>query len=553
MKHRRIVTLLLVLLAGTLTYAQAQDTLSNQRLKPLGRLSKNHLIDELYRQIDSLQKAYDSLYVEYQSVIQPVNVVDDEDIIPDNDVNDTTASFAADYTPENIDSLLHAFYIQMDKQLTSFDFESMDRDTLTSSIPDSVYIARLNRINSFIPLQFNRYVKNDIIHYTEKIPNTTARILGLAPYYLPQFEEIFDEFDMPKELKAMAVIESALNAKAVSRARAKGMWQFIYTTGRRYGLNITSFVDERFDPVTACRAAAQYLKDSYMIFGDWQLAIASYNCGTGNVNKAIRRSGGKTDFWEIYPYLPRETRGYIPAFIAALYVLQYYPEHGIVPAQVSLPAHIDTIHVNKMLHFQQVSDNIGIPMDVLRELNPQYLHDIIPGTERQYVLRLPYNYTGPFVEKEQVIYAYKDTVFFSETAITKIKESGSSESGGRIVHRVKKGETLGGIASRYHTSVANIKRWNGLRGNTIQVGQRLVIYGRNAAPKNTTTAKPAPANGNKTAVSGDYVMYTVRKGDTLSAIASRNGVSLSTLLNLNNLTKKSKIYPGMKLRIRKAQ
>ena len=384
MNCKRIVISLIALLSGTIAFSQSLDTVS-QKLRPTGRLNKNVVIDGLRRQIDSLQKAYDSLYVEYQSVLQPVNVTDAEDIIPDND----TAAFTVDYTPENIDSLLHAFYIQMDQQLTSFDFESMDRDTLTSSIPDSVYIARLNSINSFIPLQFNRYVKNDIIHYTEKIPKVTARILGLAPYYLPQFEEIFDEFDMPKELKAMAVIESALNAKAVSRARAKGMWQFIYTTGRRYGLNITSFVDERFDPVTACRAAAQYLKDSYMIFGDWQLAIASYNCGTGNVNKAIRRSGGKTNFWDIYPYLPRETRGYIPAFIAALYVLQYYPEHGIVPAQVSLPAHIDTIHVNKMLHFQQISDNIGIPMDVLRELNPQYLHDIIPGTERQYVLRLP--------------------------------------------------------------------------------------------------------------------------------------------------------------------
>ena len=550
MNYRRIVTSVLVLLAGTFAFAQTQDTVTH-RLRPTGRLNKNLVIDDLQRQIDSLQKAYDSLYVEYQSVIQPVNVTDTEDLITDND---TTTVELPDYTPENIDSLLHAYYIQMDQQLTSFDFESMDRDTLTSSIPDSVYIARLNSINSFIPLQFNRYVKNDIIHYTEKIPKVTARILGLAPYYLPQFEEIFDEFDMPKELKAMAVIESALNAKAVSRARAKGMWQFIYTTGRRYGLNITSFVDERFDPVTACRAAAQYLKDSYMIFGDWQLAIASYNCGTGNVNKAIRRSGGKTDFWEIYPYLPRETRGYIPAFIAALYVLQYYPEHGIVPAQVTLPAHIDTIHVNKMLHFQQVSDNIGISMETLRELNPQYLHDIIPGTERQYVLRLPYNYTGPFVEKEADIYSYKDTVFFSETAIAKVKESGSSETGGRIVHRVKKGETLGGIASRYRTSVANIKRWNGLRSNTIQVGQRLVIYGKNAAPKSTTTtAKPATSGGNKTTATGEYVTYTVRKGDTLSAIASRNHVSLGTLMNLNGLSKNSKIYPGMKLRIRKAQ
>ena len=554
MKFRRIVLLTLALLCGASAFAQTPDTATARAtLIPTGRIHKNQLIESLYRQLDSLQKAYDSLYVEYQSSLQPVNVNDDDDLIPDPDSTETP--FNVDYTPENIDSLLHAFYVQMDQQLTHLDFEQMDRDTLTSNIPDSVYIARLNSINSFIPLQFNRYVKNDIIHYTEKIPKVTARILGLAPYYLPQFEEIFDEFDMPKELKAMAVIESALNAKAVSRARAKGMWQFIYTTGRRYGLNITSFVDERFDPITACRAAAQYLKDSYMIFGDWQLAIASYNCGTGNVNKAIRRSGGKTNFWEIYPYLPRETRGYIPAFIAALYVLQYYPEHGIVPAQVDLPAHIDTIHVNKMLHFQQISDKIGIPMEVLRELNPQYLHDIIPGTERQYVLRLPYNYTGPFVEKENEIYTYKDTVFFSETAIAKVKESGGSETGGRIVHRVKKGETLGGIASRYRTSVANIKRWNGLRGNTIQVGQRLVIYGKNAAPKKSSASSSGKVSGGSksTTTSGEYETYTVRKGDTLSAIASRNHVSLGTLMNLNGLSKSSKIYPGMKLRIRKAK
>ena len=544
MKSTRILLLFLSLLVPLSAAARHQDSLSSAQLKPTGRMSKSQMIEDLTRRLDSLQRAYDSLYVEYESILQPVNVTDEEDIITDND----TTTFA-DYTPESIDSLLHAFYVQMDQQLTHVDFESMDRDTLTSHIPDSVFIERLNRINSFIPLQFNRYVKNDIIHYTERIPHVTARILGLAPYYLPQFEEIFDEFDMPKELKAMAVIESALNAKAVSRARAKGMWQFIYTTGRRYGLNITSFVDERFDPVTACRAAAQYLKDSYMIFGDWQLAIASYNCGTGNVNKAIRRSGGKTDFWEIYPYLPRETRGYIPAFIAALYVLQYYPEHGIVPLQVSLPAHIDTIHVNRMLHFQQVSDNIGIPMEVLRELNPQYLHDIIPGKERTYVLRLPYNYTGAFVEKEAEIYAYKDSVFFSETAITKIKESGG-ESGGRIVHRVRKGETLGGIASRYRTSVANIKRWNGLRGNTIRVGQRLVIYGKNAQPKANASSGQKAA---QTTVSGEWETYTVRKGDTLISIASRNGISLGTLLNLNGISKGSTIYPGMKLRIRKAK
>lgn len=503
-----------------------------------GVKNKTQTILELNNRIDSLQRAYDSLYVEYQTLLAPVNMDDPEDIIQDTS--------SVEYTPESIDSLFSAFYAHQ-QHLTEYnvDFESMDTDSLVSNIPDSVYIRRLDKLNSFIPLQFNKYVKNNIIRYTDKIPSATSRILGLAPYYLPEFEGIFDEYDMPKELKAMAVIESALNSKAVSRARAKGMWQFMYTTGRKYGLDITSFVDERYDPDKACRAAAQYLKDSYLIFGDWQLAIASYNCGSGNVRKAIRRSGGKTDFWDIYPYLPRETRGYIPAFIAALYVLEYYPEHGIVPQQATIPSHIDTFHISRMLHFQQISDNIGIPVEMLRDLNPQYIHDIVPGKEKTYILRLPYTYTNAFIDKEAEIYAYKDSVFFNEVAIKKIQESGGSD-GQRIIHKVRKGETLGGIASKYRTSVNNIRRWNGLRSNTIYPGQKLAIYGRASGVSSSSSSGSA-----STSVSGGYSVYTVKSGDTLSGISKKTGVSLNSLYQLNNLGPKSKIYPGMKLKVKK--
>ena len=539
---RNIILSITFLLLCTITGAQTPTAAPK---KVVGKITnRNQLIQELTRRVDSLQSAYDSLYIEYQSAIEPVTSNDPEDIPLDSLIQDI------EFTPENIDSLVGVYYSNSHKISENFvdsDFEELDRDTLTSLIPDSVYINRLNKMNSFIPLQFNRYVKNVIILYTDKIPYKTQEIISLAPYYLPKFEEIFDRYSMPKELKAMAVIESALNPKAVSSAKAKGMWQFIYTTGKRYGLNITSFVDERFDPIKSCEAAAKYLKDAYLTFGDWELAIASYNCGAGNVIKAIRRSGGKTDFWSIYPYLPRETRGYIPAFIAALYVLEYHDAHGITQKAVNVPAHIDTFHVNKMLHFQQVSDVIGIPMELLRELNPQYLHDIIPGTEREYVLNLPYSYTGAFADKESEIYAYKDTAFFNEVAIKKIAENeGSSGDEHRLVHKVKKGETLGRIAARYHVSVANIKKWNNLRSNTLRVGQRLALYGR-ATPKSSSAS--ASSSGSSQSSSSSKT-YTVKKGDTLGRIASKNGVSLSKLLKLNNMTMKSKIYPGMKIRIK---
>ena len=457
-----------------------------------------------------------------------------------------------DTVPVTIDSLLSLWYQR--RNLNLMDIEPSDIDTIvmTSDIPDSVYIERLQKLNSFISVPYNSIIRNHIIYYTQRMPDKMERILGLSAYYIPIFEEIFDKYDLPLELTAMAVIESALNAKAVSRARAKGMWQFMYSTARRYGLTINSYVDERFDPIASADAAARYLRDSYLIFGDWNLAIASYNCGAGNVNKAIRRSGGSKDFWEIYPYLPRETRGYVPSFFAALYAMKYYKEHNLTPDYIPMPPHTDTLKINRMLHFEQIAHYTGASIDELRTHNPQYLHDIIPGTEKEYILQLPYQYTNSFIDHEAEIYAYNDSVYFSPAALKKIQQ-GVSADAARITHRVKSGETLSHIALRYGVSVRNIQRWNGI-GTRIRVGQRLVIYTNNRGPAATSSKSSGSSAKPATTVSDGYIVYTVRSGDNLWDISRKfSGVTMNDLMELNGLSKNSKIYPGKKLRIKKAE
>ena len=304
--------------------------------------------------------------------------------------------------------------------------------------------------------------------------------------------------------------------------------------------------------MASTHAAAKYLRDSYTIFGDWFLAISSYNCGVGNVNKAIRRAGSR-DFWKIYPYLPRETRGYVPSFIAALYMLEYYKEHNMQPAQFNLPAHVDTIKVNRNLHFEQISAVIGIPVEELKNYNPQYVQNIIPGTGGECVLQLPYNYTIPFIEKEKEIYAYKDSVYFNAITKQNIKEGSSASGAGNIVHRVKKGETLGHIAMKYHVSVKNLMRWNGLTSKSVlRIGQRLNIYGGSAPAASKGSGSGSSKSSAATSKSGGYEWYTIKSGDTLLGIAYKfSGVTLNDILRLNGLSKNSKIYPGRKIKIRK--
>ena len=455
----------------------------------------------------------------------------------------------------NIDSLLSIWYLQRALQDTSDFLKPLNMPVV--EIPDEVYISRLKALPCIISLPYNHLVRNQIIYYTQRIPEKTEMILGLSDFYFPQIEEILDQYDMPIELRAMAVIESALNPRAVSRARAKGMWQFMYGTAKMYGLTMNSYVDERFDPIASTHAAARHMKDLYNIFGDWGLAIAAYNCGAGNVNKAIRRAGGKRDFWDIYPYLPRETRGYVPAFIAANYVLAYYKEHHLTPKKIYMPSHVDTFMVNKMLHLEQVSEVVGIPIDELRNFNPQYMHDIIPGAERPYILRVPYEYTSSFADKEKEIYTYKDSVYFNPNIIKQVAARGYQPQGidgrNKIIHRVREGETLGGLAMKYKAHTNDIRYWNGIRGNIIRTGQKLVIYtkAKKAAPAKVVASAAKPNQVQKDAKEGTAMIHVVREGETLWSISQLyDDITWYDLMKFNSMTKNSKIYPGDKIKVK---
>jgi membrane-bound lytic murein transglycosylase D len=306
-------------------------------------------------------------------------------------------------------------------------------------------------------------------------------MLGVGSYYFPIFEQALDAAGLPIELKYLPVIESALNPKAYSVAGASGLWQFMYGTGKVYGLVGNSLVDERRDPIKATNAAVRYLRDLHNIYNDWSLVIAAYNCGPGNVNKAIRRSGGKKDYWAIYPYLPRETRGYVPAFIGATYAMTYYKEHGICPAKIEMPMICDTIMLSDRLHLSQVSEVLGVDLAVLQSLNPQYRKDIIPGNGTAYSLCLPAGHVDGFITLKDSILKYKaDSFNVNRVVVLPAQADPYYRAGkgaiGKGVYIVKKGDTLSGIAKRRKVSVATIKKWNKLKSDNIYIGQRLRMY-----------------------------------------------------------------------------
>ncbi|MDD6104305.1 MAG: LysM peptidoglycan-binding domain-containing protein [Bacteroidales bacterium] len=558
MTNKRFLTTLLLTILVSPAILQAKPLFKSESKKDLRtqRDSLMMIVDSLRRQVDSLLKLTDAIAMSDTTTVG-------DTLNSGGFVSFLEANGDYDIVLENesvtIDSLLGMWYHKRDLTLVEMEPSDIDSAIMLSNVPDSVYLNRLRDMNSFISLPYNNIIRNHIIYYTEKMPQKMETVLGLAAYYMPIFEEIFDSYDLPIELTAMAVIESALNTKAVSRARAKGMWQFMYSTAKRYGLTINSYVDERFDPITSAHAAAQYLRDSYLIFNDWPLAIASYNCGAGNVNKAIRRSGGGKSFWEVYRYLPRETRGYVPSFIAALYSMRYYKEHNLTPTPVVMPPHLDTIAVNKMLHFEQIAHYTGISVEELRTHNPQYIHDIIPGVERQYILRLPYQYTPSFIDNEAAIYKYRDSIYFNPSTLKKLQNNSSIGDGERITHKVRKGETLSHISMKYGVSVNNIRRWNGIKGNNIRVGQKIVIYSNNKGPASSSSASSKTSSGSKsdkssvkTTEDGGYLYYTVKSGDNLWDIAKKfDGVSYEQIMKINGFTKKSKIYPGNKIKIKK--
>ena len=344
-------------------------------------------------------------------------------------------------------------------------------------VSDSIYIDRLSRIPSIIEMPFNDVVKKYIEAYTGRLRNKVSFMLAASNFYMPMFEEALDTYELPLELKYLPIIESALNPKAQSRARASGLWQFMLRTGKIYGLESNSLVEERFDPVKSTWAAVRYLKELYGIYKDWHLVLAAYNSGPGNVNKAIRRAGGSTDYWDIYPYLPRETRGYVPGFIAVNYVMTYYCEHGICPMESHLPLVSDTVHIHKDLHLQQVAQVCNIDIEQLRSLNPQYKKDIVPGNSKVYALRLPNNMATTFIEKQDSIYAYEANKYLNKRKTVKVNEgTGSSKNAkGAQYHKIRTGDTLGGIALKYGVSVKQLRKLNGIKGNNIRAGKTLRV------------------------------------------------------------------------------
>jgi len=476
---------------------------------------------------------------------------------------------------ENLDQMTRLWYIENMPEIDSIDYNYTPADSLPVSVTDSILLERIKNISSVVDLSYNNFVRNFIKVYTDKKRDRVEIMLGLTRYYFPLFEEILDQYDLPLELKYLAIIESALNPKATSRVGAAGLWQFMYATGRQYKLEINSLVDERRDPIKSTHAAAQFTTDLYRIYGDWILVIAAYNCGPGNVNKAIRRSGGRRNYWEMYYYLPRETRGYVPAFIAATYVMNYYKEHNLKPREIAFPFLTDTLEIHEELHLKQVAEVLNIPIKQLRDLNPQYRYDVIPAKRKTYALNIPIEYTGSFISMQDSIFNHKDKEFFDPSKLVVKPSSRYAYKGtpppnsSKLYYKVKSGDNLGFIADWYDVGVSQVRYWNGVRRNLIRVGQKLVIY----VPKskvnkyksiNTMSfAEKQKQNGN-TKISqstsnknfskpndNSYIYYKVRRGDTLWEIAQKyTGVSATDIKQLNKLNARESIVPGQYLKIK---
>ncbi len=353
--------------------------------------------------------------------------------------------------------------------------ENCTASTQNPQVSDSIYMDRLKRIPAIIEMPYNDIVRKFIDMYATRLRQKVAFMLSANNFYMPIFEEALDLYDLPLELKYLPIIESALNPLATSSQGAVGLWQFMLRTGQAYGLKVNSLVDERRDPIKSTRAAARYLKDLYDIYHDWNLVLAAYNCGPGTINKAIRRAGGETDFWSIYNYLPQATRGYVPAFIAANYIMTYYCEHYITPMEMRMPESTDTIHVSRPLHLNQVAEVCKINIDELRAMNPEFKKDIIPGNEKQYALRLPTNMISKFIDLEDSVYTYKTNTYLTRRATVSVKDTKGATDGKPVYHRIRSGETLGGIAAKYGVSIKQLRRLNGIKGSNIRAGKSLRI------------------------------------------------------------------------------
>ncbi|MEI7594300.1 MAG: LysM peptidoglycan-binding domain-containing protein [Bacteroidota bacterium] len=521
---------------------------------------------------------------------------------------DSTVVFISDDPIiEMLDSMIFSKYLQCVGTATDTATLNIYKYT-PEEIPaftDIEYEARIKKLKSKSPFPYvyNKQVKDYIDLYANRKRKLTSRVLGLAKLYFPMFEQVLDMYNMPIELKYLAIVESALNPFAVSRVGATGLWQFMYNTGKMYDLEVSSYIDDRYDPYKETVAACEFMQDLYNVYGDWALVLAAYNSGPGNVNKAIRRSGGKTDFWEIKQYLPKETQGYVPAFIAVSYVMNYSTEHNIYPFEPKLTYyHLDTLNINRNVSFDQISAIIKISPEDLRFLNPQFKKAYIPASEETQKIILPATLVGDFINNQENIYNYisPEERLRQEQLLTELnaKNNGSSASTNTenvpefIYHTVKKGQYLSVVAAKYGCTTSEIKEWNKLKSNTINVGQRVKIYTNTAtaevAPKNNNTitkntlsktqvVEKIPlkdsAKNNSTLVADNnvkktekadkdskkkeplkfnskYKYYTVQKGDTLWSIANKyKGVTVEEIKKHNNISNAKSLSPGKKLKI----
>lgn len=446
------------------------------------------------------------MFCSYTSIYAQVEIEEEEEetVVQDDDVITVTDKEGNEEEIEvpvgledNLDSLLHLYNAQT---YLMRDTDCHYRD-INPVYEKEVYIDRLKRMPTVIEMPYNEVVQKFIDRYSNKLRRSVGYMLGASNFYMPIFEEALEAYGLPLELKYLPVIESALNPKAVSRVGATGLWQFMIGTGKQYGLTVNSLVDERRDPVKASYAAAHYLKDLYKIFDDWSLVIAAYNCGPEKVNKAIHRAKGSADYWNIYPYLPKETRGYVPAFIAANYIMTYYCDHNICPMVTELPVKTDTIEVNRDVHLEQISQVLNIDIEHLRNLNPQYRRDIVNGLNKPMSVRLPVSLVGKFIDNEDSIYNFKTdelllkrsvvdvndevpTVSRSRSSYSRKSSSSRSSKKGRKSRKsrrggksvtIRNGDTLSEIAARNHTTVKKLRKLNGIKGNSIRAGKKIKV------------------------------------------------------------------------------
>ena len=445
-----------------------------------------------------------TLLVVSSSSLQAQVVDDDTEITVTNEKGENETFDLPEAMTSEIDSLLHLYntktYLKRDADC--------NLPNVNKTYEPDVYKDRLRRLPTIMEMPYNNVVQKFIDRYSNELRNAVGIMLGASNFYMPIFEQALETYNLPLELKYLPVIESGLNPKAVSRVGATGLWQFMLATAKNYGLEINSLLDERCDPIKSSYAAANYLSDLYRIFGDWNLVIAAYNCGPDKLTQAIHRAGGSKDYWKIYPYLPRETRGYVPAFIAANYIMNYYCEHNICPMTTDLPAKTDTILVNRDVHFKQIAQVLNMDEELVRSLNPQYRKDIVIGYTKPSTLRLPVDKINSFIDQEDSVYAYNADVLLtkrsevevaqgapnysigrtstssSRKSYSRSKSKRSSRKSSRSSRRrrssnksvtVRGGDTLSEIAARNNTTVKKLKRLNGLKGNNIRKGKKIRV------------------------------------------------------------------------------